>query len=156
MTEPDAVRATRATRASCDAMAAGHADRFRDELGSKPLERALLAGFAGLVQDLGVGPIADVGCGTRRVTAYLRGLGAAAFGIDLSPQMVETAQKAHPDLRFEVGSMLALDLPDGTLGGLMSGYSTIHIPQEQLPQVFAEFRRVLAPRRPSVAGVPGR
>jgi len=142
VTEPDFVRAT---RASYDVMAADYADRFRDELDSKPLERALLAGFAELVRDLDAGPIADVGCGTGRVTAHLRDLGAAVFGIDLSPQMVETARKAHPDLRFEVGSMLALDLPDGTLGGLMAWYSTIHIPQEQLPQVFAEFHRVLAP-----------
>ena len=40
--------------------------------------------------------------------------------------------------------MLALDLPDTSLGGLLAYYSIIHIPWEQRPQVFAEFHRVLA------------
>ncbi|WP_433222937.1 class I SAM-dependent methyltransferase [Microtetraspora malaysiensis] len=41
--------------------------------------------------------------------------------------------------------MLALDLPDSALAGIVAWYSTIHVPQEQLPEVFAEFHRVLAP-----------
>jgi hypothetical protein len=41
--------------------------------------------------------------------------------------------------------MLALDLPDGALGGVLAWYSIIHIPQERLPETFAEFCRVLAP-----------
>jgi ubiquinone/menaquinone biosynthesis C-methylase UbiE len=41
--------------------------------------------------------------------------------------------------------MLALDLPDASLGGLLAYYSIIHIPWEQRSQVFTEFHRVLAP-----------
>jgi ubiquinone/menaquinone biosynthesis C-methylase UbiE len=59
--------------------------------------------------------------------------------------MVTVARQAHPSLRFDVGSMLALHLPDGALGGIVAWYSTIHVPQERLPAVFAEFHRVLAP-----------
>jgi ubiquinone/menaquinone biosynthesis C-methylase UbiE len=59
--------------------------------------------------------------------------------------MIAVAQQSHPGLRFDVGSMLALDLPDSTLGGLLAWYSIIHIPRERLPEVFAEFSRVLAP-----------
>jgi SAM-dependent methyltransferase len=91
------------------------------------------------------GPVADVGCGPGRVTAHLHGLGLSVFGVDLSPQMVTVARQAHPSLRFDVGSMLALHLPDGALGGIVAWYSTIHVPQERLPAVFAEFHRVLAP-----------
>jgi SAM-dependent methyltransferase len=140
--EPDFVRST---RASYDAVAAGYAERFRDELAARPLDRAMLAAFAELVQDAEAGPVADIGCGTGRTTAYLHDLGLAVSGIDLSPQMVAAARQAHPGLRFEVGSMLDLDLPDGGLGGILAWYSTIHIPDERLPDVFAEFRRVLAP-----------
>ncbi|MCQ4045737.1 class I SAM-dependent DNA methyltransferase [Streptantibioticus rubrisoli] len=142
MTEPDFLRDT---RASYDTIATEYAERFGDELAAKPLERAMLAGFAELVRAAGLGPVADVGCGTGRVTAHLHGLGVSVFGIDLSPGMVEVARRTHPGLRFEVGSMLDLDLPDGSLGGLMAWYSTIHIPEERLPEVFAEFHRVLAP-----------
>ncbi len=148
MTEDDFLRAT---RASYDAVAGDYAERLRDELAAKPLDRAMLAAFAELVRAAGAapvagaGPVADVGCGTGRVTAHLSGLGLSVFGIDLSPQMIAAARQAHPGLRFEVGSMLALDLPDGALGGVLAWYSTIHIPQLRLPEVFAEFHRVLAP-----------
>ena len=75
------------------------------------------------------------------MTAHLRGLGLDVFGIDLSPGMLAVARSAHPDVRFEVGSMLALDLPDGAL----AYYSTIHVPDDRLPTALAEFCRVLAP-----------
>ena len=135
----------RATRSSYDAVAADYAVRFRDELAARPLDRGMLAGFAELVLASGGGPVADIGCGAGRVTAHLTGLGLSASGIDLSPQMIATARQAYPGLRFEVGSMLALDRPDGALGGVLAWYSTIHIPDDRLPDAFAEFRRVLRP-----------
>jgi SAM-dependent methyltransferase len=140
--EPDFLRNT---RASYDAVAVSYAEWLRDELAAKPLDRAILAAFAELVRAAGRGPVADIGCGAGRVTAHLNELGVPAFGIDLAPQMVAVARQAYPGLRFEVGSMLALDLPDGTLGGLLAWYSTIHVPDDQLPDAFAEFHRVLVP-----------
>ena len=132
-----------ATRASYDAVAGDYAEQFREELASKPLDRALLGWFAELTQ--AAGPVADLGCGPGSVTAHLNALGVPAFGIDLSPEMVAVARRLHPGLRFEVGSMLTLDLPDGGLGGITAWYSTIHVPDERLPEAFAEFHRVLAP-----------
>jgi SAM-dependent methyltransferase len=142
VTEPEFLRAT---RASYDAVATDYAERFRHELAGKPLDRAILAGFAELVRAGGAGPVLDVGCGTGRMTAQLDLLGVPVSGIDLSPRMVEVARRSHPGLRFDVGSMLALDRPDGSLGGVLAWYSVIHVPDERLPGVFAEFRRVLAP-----------
>lgn len=142
MTESDFLQST---RASYDAFADEYAARFQDELAAKPIDRAVLAGFAELVAAGGGGPVADVGCGTGRVTKHLHTLGVDAFGIDLSPGMLAEARRHYPGLRFEEGSMLGLDLPDGGLGGLLAWYSTIHVPDEQLPQAFAEFYRVLAP-----------
>ncbi|MFS0692646.1 class I SAM-dependent DNA methyltransferase [Streptomyces nitrosporeus] len=143
MTEPDFLHTT---RTSYDAFAGFYAELFQDELNAKPLERHVLAAFAELAASDGGGrPVADVGCGTGRVTAYLHGLGADVFGIDLSPGMLAQARSRYPHLRFEEGSMLALDLPDDALGGLLAWYSVIHVPDERLPEVFAEFLRVLAP-----------
>jgi SAM-dependent methyltransferase len=79
------------------------------------------------------------------VTAHLGSLGLEVFGIDLSPGMVAVARRTYPGLRFEQGSMTALDVADGALGGIVAWYSIIHTPPERLPAVFAEFRRVLAP-----------
>jgi SAM-dependent methyltransferase len=140
--EPDFLRNT---RASYDAVAVSYAEWLRNELAAKPLDRAILAAFAELVRAAAQGPVADIGCGAGRVTAHLSELGLPTFGIDLSPQMVAVARQAYPGLRFEVGSMLALDLPDGSLGGLLAWYSAIHVPDDRLPEAFAEFHRVLVP-----------
>ncbi|RMI46245.1 class I SAM-dependent DNA methyltransferase [Streptomyces triticirhizae] len=138
---------TARTRTAYDTVAEDYARLLGRDLDRRPLERALLGAFAELVQSGGSGlPVADLGCGPGRITGYLHGLGVSGmFGIDLSPEMVAVARRAHPGLRFEVGAMHDLDLADGSLGGVVAWYSTVHTPPEELPAVFAEFRRVLAP-----------
>ncbi len=130
-------------RSFYDAIAEDYAGLFRDLLAAMPLDRALLAGFAELVGP--GGRVADLGCGPGSVTAHLASLGLSVFGVDLSEGMLAIARRENPGLRFEQGSMLDLDLPDGSLAGAVSYYSTIHLPDEELPAAFAEFRRVLAP-----------
>lgn len=134
------------TRTFYDAIAEDYADLFRDELAGRPLERALLGVFAELVE--GDGPVADLGCGPGRTTARLASLGLPVFGLDLSESMLAIARRENPGLRFEQGSMLELDLPDGALAGALSFYSSIHTPVDRLPDLFAEFHRVLAPGAP--------
>ncbi|WP_206685763.1 class I SAM-dependent methyltransferase [Kribbella qitaiheensis] len=106
-------------------------------------EIPLLTNFATLVGSTGA--VLDVGCGPGRVTGLLQSLGLPAFGIDLSPGMIEVARRDYPDFRFEVGSMTALDLPDGELGGIVSWWSSIHLPPNAYETAFAEFHRVLRP-----------
>ncbi|WP_327302581.1 class I SAM-dependent methyltransferase [Streptomyces sp. NBC_01298] len=135
-------------RSSYDAVAADYAALLTRELEGKPLDRAMLAAFAEYVRGDGPGSgraVADLGCGPGRVTAHLDGLGVRAFGVDLSPAMVAVARRTYPGLRFEVGSMAALDIADGVLGGVLAWYSTVHTPPAGLPALFAEFARVLAP-----------
>ncbi|MFJ5301484.1 methyltransferase domain-containing protein [Streptomyces sp. NPDC088350] len=149
MTDPNADLAAdfiETTRSSYDAIAPAYSAEHPDGLGDGPLESALLNAFAELVRTAsGTAPVADVGSGPGYVTARLNALGLPAFGIDISPHMVALAREAHPRLRFQVGSMTALDIPDETLGGVLALYSTIHIPDDRLPGVFAEFLRVLRP-----------
>jgi SAM-dependent methyltransferase len=134
-----------ATRAAYDTVAADYADLLATGLDAKPLDRAMLAAFAELVLADGGAPVADLGCGPGRVTAHLHTLGVDAFGIDLSPAMVAEARRRHPGLHFEEGSLAALDLADGAVGGIVAWYSIIHTPPAHLPAVLAEFHRVLAP-----------
>ncbi len=105
-------------------------------------DRALFTAFAELVRD---GPVADLGCGTGRVTAFLAEAGLDVVGVDLSPEMLAVARREHPGLRFSVGSLLDLDLPDGGLAGAVAWYSIIHTPPSRLPGVCAELFRVLRP-----------
>ncbi|MET8962217.1 class I SAM-dependent methyltransferase [Streptomyces sp. NPDC004074] len=134
-----------AVRESYDTVAAAYVERVKSPAELDPLSRAMLAAFAEVVRTADRGPVADLGCGPGKVTAYLAALGVSAFGVDLSPKMIELARQAHPALRFTVGSMTGLALPDGELGGILAYYSTHHTPPEVLPVVFAEFHRALAP-----------
>jgi len=130
-----------AVRESYDTVAADYVRQVPDK--PDPLSLAMMAAFADLVRDHG--PVADLGCGPGRLTAHLTTLGLPAFGIDVSPKMIELARDAFPDLRFTVGSMTALDIGNGELAGIMAFYSTHHTPPEWLPVIFAEFHRTLAP-----------
>jgi SAM-dependent methyltransferase len=136
----------RATRTAYDTVAANYATTNSSVLAEEPWDRAMLTVFAELVlAEGGNGPVVEVGCGPGRVAGYLHGLGVDVSGLDLSPEMVAVARRMFPHLRFDVGAMAALDLPDGGLRGLVAWYSVIHTPPELLPGVFAEFHRVLAP-----------
>ncbi len=139
-------------RESYDTVAVSYADFVRDALTGLPIMRGMLALFADLVRAGDGGPVADVGCGPGHITAYLSGLGVDAFGIDLSPTMIEVARRDHPGLRFEAGSMTDLDLGEGSLAGLLAWYSLIHLPDDEIPGVFAGFRRVLRPGAPLLLG----
>ncbi|GAA2733816.1 class I SAM-dependent DNA methyltransferase [Streptomyces nogalater] len=131
------------TRAFYDTIAEDYAVHFRDQLAHRPLERALLAAYAEQVGPAGL--VADLGCGPGEITAHLDGLGLSVFGLDLSEAMIALARRRHPTLRFEQGSMRELPLADGSLAGVVSWYSSIHTPLDELPGLFAEFHRVLSP-----------
>ncbi|MYW68010.1 methyltransferase domain-containing protein [Streptomyces sp. SID8379] len=152
------LRTLQATRDAYDAVASTYAEMFHDSLRERPLERAHLTAFAELVKGRGDGDgdgeVADLGCGPGYVTAHLHGLGLNAFGIDASPAMIDLARDAHPGLRFEVGSMGALDITDGTLGGVLSRFSLIHTPPRDVPAILAEISRVLAPGGHLLIGFP--
>jgi SAM-dependent methyltransferase len=121
---------------------AGRYQEFARSMPGNPVDDRLVDAFAELVGD---GRIADLGCGPGHYTARLAAQGREVFGVDLAGEMIDIARAEYPELRFEQGSMTALDLADDSLGGVLSWYSTIHTPPTELPAIFAEFRRVLAP-----------
>ncbi|MFJ6153492.1 class I SAM-dependent methyltransferase [Micromonospora profundi] len=139
-------------RISYDTVADSYSDYTRVALAGEPYLLAALALFADLVHAAGGGPVADVGCGPGHVTAHLHKLGVDAFGVDLSPAMIDIARREHPDLRFEVGSMTDLQLADASITALLAFWSLIHIPDDEIPAVLSHFRRVLRPDGPLLLG----
>lgn len=136
------------TRASYDTVAVSYADQVRDAFAGATYLRGALVLFADSVRAAGGGPVADVGCGPGHVTAHLQDLGVDAFGVDLSPGMIDVARRDHPGLRFEVGSMTDLDLPEASVAGLLACQSLIHIPDDAVPDVLRRFHRALRPGGP--------
>lgn len=131
------------TQTSYDRVAEDYARQLFDELAHKPLDRELLARFAGMLQ--GMGRVCDLGCGPGQVARYLHECGAEVFGLDLSPKMVEVARRLNPGLDFVQGDMACLDLENDSLAGIAAFYSVIHIPRAEVAAVLGELRRVLKP-----------
>ncbi|MEU2131326.1 class I SAM-dependent methyltransferase [Streptomyces sp. NPDC018352] len=140
------------TRSSYDTVAVSYADQLREAIAGEPYLRAALALFADMVHAAGGGPVADVGCGPGHVTAHLHELGVDAFGIDLSPGMIDVARSDHPGLRFEVGTMTDLPLADASVTALLAFWSLIHVPDDEIPAVLGHFRRVVRPGGPLLLG----
>jgi SAM-dependent methyltransferase/pimeloyl-ACP methyl ester carboxylesterase len=135
---------TRAMRHSYDQIADEYARRIYHELEGKPFDRELLSRFAKAV---GVKrEICDMGCGPGHIARYLQSLGASVSGLDISPAMVKQARLLNPGIRFQVGDMLALDLPDCTLAAIVAFYAIVNIPKQSLPTIFREMFRVLQAR----------
>jgi SAM-dependent methyltransferase len=87
------------------------------------------------------GPVLDVGCGPGHLTEHLRQCGVDATGIDLVPEFIEHARATFPDGRYELGSMLQLPVPDGSLAGILAWYSLIHLSPDDLDVVLTELGR---------------
>jgi ubiquinone/menaquinone biosynthesis C-methylase UbiE len=141
------------TRDSYDAVATDYAVKFSGELEHKPLDRALLDRLA--IEVGALGAICDLGCGPGHVARYLHWRHAEAIGMDISPKMIVEAQRRHPGIRFEVGNLMAPDVPDESWGGIAAFYSLIHVPREGVPGTLAEWRRVLMPSGWLLVGVHG-
>lgn len=131
------------TRHGYDVVAHDYAHLVADLSAETALDVAMIDGFADRCLDARLGPVADVGCGPGRVSAHLGARGVDVFGVDLSPVMVDVARRTHPHLRFEVGVMEDLRIPDAALGGLLAWYSLIHTAPSRLQAVVDEFARVL-------------
>jgi SAM-dependent methyltransferase len=153
----------RGVRETYDRVAGEYAARIFDELAGKPFDRTLLDRLAELA--LPLGPVCDLGCGPGQVARYLHDRwhekGLDVLGIDLSAEMIAEARRRSPGLRFDRGTMLALDLPDESLGGIAAFYSIVNVPRSEQPLAFAELYRVLAPGAPllvafHVGGADGR
>lgn len=127
-----------------DRIAKSYALELSGELTGKPLDRALLQYLVHLAD--GRGAIGDLGCGPGHVTRYLADLGADVVGVDLSPEMIRLASAAHPELRFVVGNLRCLPLPDASLAAAIAFYSLIHFDRdEDLRVACREIARVLVP-----------
>jgi ubiquinone/menaquinone biosynthesis C-methylase UbiE len=92
------------------------------------------------------GPILDAGCGPGHWTDFLHRQGADISGVDLVAEFIDAARLRFPDVSFRAASLRALDLADGSLGGVLAWYSLIHLPPAELPVVLAELHRVLKPQ----------
>ena len=113
-----------ATRATYDRVAVDY-DRRTASL--DPAFTAFRTAFAAAVE----GPVVDLGCGPGRDVEALRGLGVAAFGVDLSAGMLAVARTRG--LPVVQGDLRRPPVAPGSPGGLWCNAALLHVLLNELP-----------------------
>ncbi|MDF9279280.1 class I SAM-dependent methyltransferase [Arthrobacter sp. EH-1B-1] len=132
----------------CSEVSDGYARRameYAEHLGSMaavhPSDRQLVDTWAASI----VGQVIDAGCGPGHWTHHLVQQGLSASGVDLVPDFIDRARTSYPGVPFDVGNLDAIDVADGTVGGVLSWYSLIHHEPDTIQVPLGEFARVICP-----------
>lgn len=116
-----------------------YADMFADARLLHPDDRALLERW--LVGR--TGRVLDLGCGPGHLTAHLAAAGVDVAGVDPVEAFVSIARSRFPGVSYEVGSF---DTVAATgLDGVLSWYSTIHTPPDEIDATLSRLRGLLNP-----------
>ncbi len=106
-------------------------DRWRTELATRPARRL---------------QVLELACGSANDYRAFADYGLAPFldyaGIDLNPKNIANARRHFPDVRFEVGSAMALAQSDGWVDVVLASDLLEHLPLEGVDRVIAEMSRV--------------
>jgi len=115
---------------------------FHDELRYKDYDRRLLDFF---LERLNAGAkVCDAGCGpSGHIGRYLANNGMVVTGIDISDRCIELASKFNPDMHFRCEDMAGMSFDKDTFDAIVSYYSIIHTPRNEVHGLFREFFRVL-------------
>lgn len=135
--EPDEVKK------QYDMLAKEYGDAFSGEHEKKPMDREVLRRFS---REIGNGrPVWDLGCGPGQTAKYLKDLGVAISGMDLSEKMLDEAVTRCPGIPFRKGNLLDLEFENDSVAGVVSFYAIIHFTKEQVETTVREVFRVLRP-----------
>ncbi|AEV86511.1 type 11 methyltransferase [Actinoplanes sp. SE50] len=135
---------TEELRDAHDVLSEFYATHLAGVLDTMPVERAMLNLFAELTLTVGT-EVADVGCGTGRLLPYLADRGLTPRGVDLSPKMIEVAEREHPGFPYAVADLRDLPFDDATLAGVVCWFSLIFLAPPARTPAFTELARVLKP-----------
>jgi ubiquinone/menaquinone biosynthesis C-methylase UbiE len=126
-----------------DAIAKEYGEAFTGEHEKKPKDREILRRFS---KEIGTRrPVWDLGCGPGQTSKYLTDLGVEISGLDISEEIIAQARKIHPDIHFQKGNMLELELGNGCIAGIVAFYAIVHFTGKQVGTAFREIFRVLQP-----------
>lgn len=133
---------TSKTMRAYDLAAQRYHDLFHNEMNEKEYDRMLLDSFASKFPHGAL--ICDAGCGpSGHIGRYVFNKGMQVTGIDVSERCIKLARRHNPDMRFECGDITNLMFDEDAVDGIISYYSIIHTPKNEVSRIFAEFRRVL-------------
>ncbi len=102
--------------------------------------------YALLLRHFSPGPTVDVGCGSGRDLAWLTAQGFDALGVEASTGLLTQARTLHPDQRFALASLPALEgLQTGTFQNVLCETVIMHLPEDQIAAATRRLRELLRP-----------
>lgn len=109
-------------------------------------------GEADFVQRFAPASVLDAGCGTGRVGRELARRGIEVVGVDIDPDMLETARRKAPEVEWLVADLATVDL-GRTFGAIvMAGNVMIFLAPDSEGAVVANLARHLSPGGVLIAG----
>ncbi len=87
--------------------------------------------------------VLDVATGPGYVAGRAASRGAKAIGVDLSPQMLDVARRAHPHVDFRLADAEELPLPGASFDAVVANFCLLHLGRPE--KAAAGFARVLSP-----------
>lgn len=117
-------------------------NQYSEELIKKPYDRDFLNRFITSVEKNG--RILDIGCcSTAQQARFFHDNGYRVTSIDLSRNCIETAKQRFPQIDFLQLDMTEMTFEENSFDGINAFYSIIHIPDEKLHKLFADFSKLL-------------
>jgi SAM-dependent methyltransferase len=116
-------------------------------------------GEANFVQRFKPSSVLDAGCGTGRVGRELARRGVEVVGVDLDPDMLDTARRKAPDVDWQLADLATIELGREFDVIVMAGNVMIFVEPGTEAAVVANLARHLAPGGVLIAGfqlMPGR
>jgi|SRR5579859_672273 len=89
--------------------------------------------------------ILELGCGPGTVETKRLAAGFRLTGVDISPKQVERARAAIPEAEFICSDFTELELPSGSLDGVIAFYTLNHVPRELLAPLLRSAHEWLGP-----------
>lgn len=126
---------------SYNLVAEEYALKFLEELDKKNMDKVVLNWYATQIPKDEV--VLEVGTGPGEISGYLDNLGVKCIGTDISPAMIENAQKYFPNIKFEVADFFDFTYQDNAFYGAVGFYAFVNYPTEDLIHIFKEVKRVL-------------
>lgn len=117
-------------------------NQYSDELIKKPYDKDFLDRFVLSIEQ--EGNILDIGCcSTAQQARYFSGKGFNVTSIDLSKNCIQTAKQKFSKIDFRQMDMTEMEFEKESFDGINAFYSIIHIPDEKLNGLFADFNKMI-------------
>lgn len=89
------------------------------------------------------GKVLDVGCGVGIDSNFIKSKKFTVVGIDTSKEMLKIARKNYPEIYFYLNDMRKIKSNDKKFDGIISSYSLIHIPKNEMPKTLKGFNKII-------------